>query len=225
MYILLNTRKSLFIMNKVYKFKIFKKTTKFKKYNKGLTKFIINRKKYILRKKKTSYAFLYNLSFWWTKSYMILRQSLRFFQMYNIFDFSLTLSNKNFLEKMYFKNPFGMNNLMIDSYVNYSTITKSIYFNKSLFYFTPNLSYKNIFKNSHIGLIFYNSQPQSVENTLNSGIIYSGNTQYTSLVKKNQNPSLIFWKQLNNQLFLYSINLIKNFRKIITLLTLFYCFN
>lgn len=61
--ILLNTQKSLFIMNKVYKFKIFKKTTKFKKYNKGLTRFIINRKKYILRKKKTSYAFLYNLSF------------------------------------------------------------------------------------------------------------------------------------------------------------------
>jgi len=41
-------------MNRVYKFKVFKKTTKFKRYNRGLTKFIYNRKKNILRKKRSS---------------------------------------------------------------------------------------------------------------------------------------------------------------------------
>ena len=36
---------------KAYKFKSFKKNIKFKRFNKGLTRFIINRRKYILRKK------------------------------------------------------------------------------------------------------------------------------------------------------------------------------
>ena len=55
---------SMNLMKKVYKFKTFKKTTKFKKYNKGITKFIFNRKKYILRKKRNSLQFkLFNVHF------------------------------------------------------------------------------------------------------------------------------------------------------------------
>ena len=48
---------------KVYRFKLFKKTMKFKRYNRGLTRFIINRKKYILRKKRTSLQFMFNLTY------------------------------------------------------------------------------------------------------------------------------------------------------------------
>lgn len=51
-------------MVKVYRFKLFKKTTKFKRYNKGITKFIINRKKYILRKKRTSLQMMFNLTYY-----------------------------------------------------------------------------------------------------------------------------------------------------------------
>jgi len=39
---------------KIYKFKIFKKTTRFKKYSIGPTKYIINRKKYQTRKKRST---------------------------------------------------------------------------------------------------------------------------------------------------------------------------
>ena len=40
-----------------YKFKFFKKNIKFKRFNRGLTRFIINRRKYILRKKRTIFIF------------------------------------------------------------------------------------------------------------------------------------------------------------------------
>ena len=42
---------------KAYKFKLFKKNIKFKRFNRGLTRFIINRRKYILRKKRTIFIF------------------------------------------------------------------------------------------------------------------------------------------------------------------------
>ena len=51
-------------MTRVYRFKLFKKTTKFKRYNRGITKFIINRKKYILRKKRTSTQLMFNLTYY-----------------------------------------------------------------------------------------------------------------------------------------------------------------
>ena len=63
MNVLISDNYSTLSMKKIYKFKIFKKTTKFKRYNRGLTRFIINRKKYILRKKRTSYQLMFNLSF------------------------------------------------------------------------------------------------------------------------------------------------------------------
>ena len=44
-------------MESAYKFKTFKKNIKFKRYNRGITRFIINRKKYILRKKRTTLIF------------------------------------------------------------------------------------------------------------------------------------------------------------------------
>ena len=53
-----NKKDIICITKKVYKFKTFKKNIRFLKHNRGLTKFIINRKKYILRKKRTSLQFI-----------------------------------------------------------------------------------------------------------------------------------------------------------------------
>lgn len=52
----------MYITNKVYRFKTFKKNIRFLKHNRGLTKFIINRKKYILRKKRTSLQFIASIT-------------------------------------------------------------------------------------------------------------------------------------------------------------------
>lgn len=47
----------------LYEFKTFKKNLRFKKYNLGITKFIKNRKKYFVRKRRTSniinYIYMY----------------------------------------------------------------------------------------------------------------------------------------------------------------------
>jgi hypothetical protein len=40
------------LLKNSYRYKVFKKNLKFKKLNRGITKFIINRKKYLKRKKK-----------------------------------------------------------------------------------------------------------------------------------------------------------------------------
>ena len=54
----LDNKDTMYIVNKVYRFKTFKKNIRFLKHNRGLTKFIINRKKYVLRKKRTSLQFI-----------------------------------------------------------------------------------------------------------------------------------------------------------------------
>lgn len=53
----LKLNQSFSLMENAYKFKTFKKNIKFKRFNRGLTRFIINRKKYILRKKRTTFIF------------------------------------------------------------------------------------------------------------------------------------------------------------------------
>ena len=63
MHVLPDSNLQLKLMNKMYKFKIFKKTTKFRKYDRGLSRFIINRKKYIVRKKRTSLQLTFNSTF------------------------------------------------------------------------------------------------------------------------------------------------------------------
>ena len=57
----------------IYKFKAYKKNLRFKKYNVGITKFIKNRKKYIVRKRVNSNLLLYKYSCVWSKRYLLYR--------------------------------------------------------------------------------------------------------------------------------------------------------
>ena len=123
---------------KIYRFKLFKKTTKFKRYNRGLTRFITNRKKYILRKKRTSLQFMVNLTYFWTQSYQDLRNSVRFLQSLNSLEYSLTLSNKLFTKKIALKLTDAQNAQIADIPFSMSTIKKTILLNNSLY--LPNVS-------------------------------------------------------------------------------------
>ena len=59
-------------------FKVFRKTTRFKKYNRGITRMV--RRKYMKRKRKSTLLFAYYITKSWVQSYLKLRQFERFYQ-------------------------------------------------------------------------------------------------------------------------------------------------
>lgn len=61
----------------LYQFKVFRKTTRFKKFNRGITKMV--RKKYARRKHRTNWLVLSHVSKFWALSYLKMRQFERFF--------------------------------------------------------------------------------------------------------------------------------------------------
>ena len=65
-------------------FKVFRKTTRFKKFNKGIT--LMVRKKYAKRKYKTTWLFLTYTTQAWTSHYLKARQFERFFQSLGLFN-------------------------------------------------------------------------------------------------------------------------------------------
>lgn len=69
-----------------HRFKVFRTTTRFKKYTMGMTKIV--RKKYVKRKRRTlSYSIAYP-SFFWAKTYIRLRQFWRCYQAVGVFTFT-----------------------------------------------------------------------------------------------------------------------------------------
>ena len=65
-------------------FKVFRKTTRFKKFNKGIT--LMVRKKYAKRKYKTIWLFLTYTTHAWTSHYLQSKQFERFFQSLGLFN-------------------------------------------------------------------------------------------------------------------------------------------
>lgn len=61
----------------LYHFKVFRKTTRFKKFNKGLTKMV--RKNYARRKHRTNWLILSYITQSWVSNYLNMRQFERFF--------------------------------------------------------------------------------------------------------------------------------------------------
>lgn len=75
---------------KRYKFKVFRTTTRFKKWNLGLFKVIPNRKLYIKRKHKTNNLYWLPVAMWWSRYYFSTRQITRFYQLINILPISIS---------------------------------------------------------------------------------------------------------------------------------------
>ena len=66
----------------VKSFKVFRKTTRFKKYNRGITKIV--RRKYMTRKRKSTALFAYYITKDWVYHYLKLRQFERFYQSFGL---------------------------------------------------------------------------------------------------------------------------------------------
>lgn len=220
MSVLVNKNNSLIVMNKVYKFKIFKKTTKFKRYNRGLTRFIINRKKYILRKKRTTYQLMLHFSFFWSKFYMTLRHMNRYSQLLGSLNYSLTLSDIQFTNKSFKKylNSASSNDYK-PTYVSFS-IKKAFLLNKSLYALKNIQGSEVLYKQSRVGLLLLNKEPSKFDDILNSGVLVDSSGAYTCILKNREHSSKKNYLFLQKRLFLSTLRSIQIIRKLLTITTL-----
>jgi len=83
---------SLSLATKVKSFKVFRKTTKFKKFTKGITKVV--RRKYTKRKFHSTYFVLPQITKWWSFNYIQSKQVERFIQSFS--QSAITSSTPNF---------------------------------------------------------------------------------------------------------------------------------
>jgi len=205
-------------LSTVYKFKVFKKTTKFKRYNRGLTKFIINRKKNVLRKKRSSLQFVSHLTHFWTLSYSSLRGSIRFSQNLNMLKYSGNLINTYFMDKLHTKDY----NLSKSSIWDYSYITasisKNLFFNASLFQKTTRLT--NLFLNTRAGFIFVDEKNSELLDTICSSVFNSHPAQYSDINSSGKVNFLLSYNFFFKKAFLHNVFFAKTLRKILVLATL-----
>lgn len=172
-------------MESAYKFKTFKKNIKFKRFNRGLTRFIINRKKYILRKKRTTLIFKTYHAGYWTSFYKVTKQAYRFYQMQNILGLMMSLTNVRYMNRV------GTQGLEQQKETNLNTtsiskklVRKSVFFNKQV------LSFLMVSKQGTYGVNFLSNNYTLQQNHFrfwNSGLLILGQTFYypTSLLTKN----------------------------------------
>jgi len=78
----LTTPNTLAPIKAVKSFKVFRKTTRFKKYSRGITKIV--RRKYMTRKRKSTALFAYYITKDWVYHYLKLRQFERFYQSFGL---------------------------------------------------------------------------------------------------------------------------------------------
>ena len=95
---LITTYKALSPLLKVKTFKVFRKTTKFKKFTKGITRVV--RKKYTKRIFFTSYFVLPQITKWWSFNYIQSKQLERFTQSLNHSPFLSNTPNFDILNEL-----------------------------------------------------------------------------------------------------------------------------
>ena len=93
-------------VSKAHRFKVFRKTTKFKKFNRGLIDFV--RRKNIKRKKSFNYISFSYISSSWSKSYLQLRSLSRFYQAFNTNNYTFSSLNSDLVVKLALKNNFNL---------------------------------------------------------------------------------------------------------------------
>ena len=191
----------------LYSFKSFKKNLRFKKYNLGTTKFIKNRKRYNLRKRRTSNIINYTYLYTWSKIYIVMKHSYRYIQLHNLSNYSLV---SRVLVSNLILSKFNSNNLVI----NYNTSTKNIFFNLTLFQKNKYHFYKSIFSHENITTLFF---MKLNNNILSEGVIIFNNYVFKLLKWSDINQSIYFFMILINTLIKKIISIIISLRKALTL--------
>jgi len=201
----LNVSASLTAMSKCYSFKVFRMTTRFKKYQRNETFFV--RKQDSSRKRQTSWLTLLGIFAQWSLQYIQSRQLLRYHQSRGLYVYQLIVPNVFVIQKKI--NLFNPQLTFVTSTITskwYNTIKKStkINYNRSISLttlMTDNISNSVLKDTNTSGLIIDNQR-------------FVENQELLSL----QNQTT---QTLNQLGYMSSIPYITNFYKVMILLTLF----
>ena len=203
---------ALLNVRKAHAFKVFRKSTKFKRFNRGLVDFV--RRKNVKRKKSINYITLSYLSSNWAKYYLNSRSIVRFSQSILSSKFTFESLNPELVKKLAVKTSFtkGLHLTSIPTYRAISVL--------------KNFSSTNINlltrANTRGSLISFNNH-EFVRNDINK----LGASNYIQLSSKyfTRNKNLNMLRSLNYSLmFQPTVSAITSIRAVITLLVLFTCF-
>ena len=181
----------------VYTFKVFRLTTRFKKYKRYKTTFL--RKKDKLRKRKTNWCNILRIFADWSKIYIRSKQLIRIYQSFFIVKYNCILYNLNFFNKLI---------------INFNT---PIHFNT--FFVTK--SYKSLYLTNKIKYPIYNIQTNNLTSLseFNSYNIQFDKFKYKNLTLLNISKNQFYFKSILNTFKLTQLH-ITIFYKILIKLTL-----
>ena len=217
---LITSYKALTPLLKVKTFKVFRKTTKFKKFTRGITRVV--RKKYTKRIFFTSYFTLPQITKWWSFNYIQSKQLERFVQSFNYSPFLSNTPNFEIFyelarstDKAYSLHAFSCSKTLI-----YRSTASRAHTNKSL----PVLK-KSAIRNAKISFTQTNSFQSSKDNDITHPLnFYFENLAYhPDSTSANSIKNFIYdslKKSSHNQVLTLSTNIYKILIKL-TLVNLF----
>jgi len=200
---------------KIYNLKVFKKTTRFKKYNIDYT--LMVRKQYSKRKHQTSWINLSYITKSWVHIFLKSKQFVRFYQNLGLFSIqsyssNLLVFNKKLTELTNFNgiNSFSCSKNVINSFLHYS--------NTNIFFNNP------IKNNSSSGILVRNNTALSLSLSVTPNLVQYDNTLYP-IIPTTENlhlysiyQSLNFKYVLQFSLTIYQILIILSLKNIHTTL-------
>jgi hypothetical protein len=206
---LINNYKALNPLLKVKTFKVFRKTTKFKKFTKGITRVV--RKKYTKRIFFTSYFTLPQITKWWSFNYIQSKQLERFTQSLNHSPFLSNMPNFEIfhelaksIDKSYNLHTFSCSKTLIyRSVLNHSNINKAL----------PILK-KSVIRNAKISFTQTNSFQSSNDNDIAHPLnfYFENLTYHPQSTSNNSIKNLLFdslQKSSHNHVLAFSISIYK----------------
>jgi len=194
--------------SKKHSFKVFRKTTRFKKYRLGITKFV--RKFYARKKRRTSSYMNSHILYSWIHHYMKHRQFIRFTQSFGLVPIHGYLGNADFSIKnsLVVGADYGFHSYSCSSRV----LNKSIFFENCIFQ-NKTISFDS--RNSFVQFVDYDSSSKS--NEIGTNLLYYEKLCYPfDLDQPFDKPQIEFLNETEKCVFEMSLIIAIEFRKIMT---------
>ena len=198
--------------SKKHSFKVFRKTTRFKKYRLGMTKFV--RKFYARKKRRTSLYMNSHILYSWIHHYLKHRQFIRITQSFGLVPIHGYLGNADFSIKnsLIVGAEYGFHSYSCSSKV----LNKSVFFENSIFQ-NKIISFES--RNSFIQFVDYDSSSNS--NEIGTNLLYFDKLCYPFDLEKPFNKQQIdFLNEIENSAFEVSLSMLVELKKIMILLVL-----
>ena len=198
--------------SKKHSFKVFRKTTRFKKYRLGMTNFVRNF--YARKKRRTSLYMNSHILYSWIHHYLKHRQFIRFTQSYGLVPIHGYLGSADFAIKnsLLVGAEYGFHSYSCSSRV----LNKSVFFENNIFQ-NKVISFDS--RNSFVQFTDYDSSANS--NDIGTNLLYFEKLCYPFDIEKPFEKNHIdFLKDVENTIFEISIPILLEIKKTIVLLTL-----